>query len=79
MDSGRSKDVLGGGAHWCNLANTIEPSTCGGNVTFLLNYFDHMFILTKWNIRAIKRLLLLLYSCISSSVAVLLSKSDLSS
>jgi len=34
--------VLDGGAHWRNLANTIEPSMCGGNAT-LSNYFDHLF------------------------------------
>jgi len=25
------KHVLGGGAQWCHLANTIEPSVCGGD------------------------------------------------
>ena len=27
---GPRKHVLGGGAHWRHLANTIEPSMCGG-------------------------------------------------
>jgi len=29
---GPRKHVFGGGAHWRNLANTIEPSVCGGDV-----------------------------------------------
>jgi len=30
------------GSQWRHLANTIEPSMCGGDATFLLsNYFDH--------------------------------------
>jgi len=28
------KHVLGGGSHWRNLANTIEPSMCGGDAAF---------------------------------------------
>ena len=28
---GSRKHVLGRGAHWCHLANTIEPSMCGGD------------------------------------------------
>ena len=35
--------VLDGGAHWCHLASTIEPSVCGGDAAFLSNYFDHLF------------------------------------
>jgi len=31
------------GLHWHNLANTIEPSTYGGDAGFLSNYFDHLF------------------------------------
>jgi len=30
------------GIIWCNLANTIEPSMCGGDAAFLSNYFDHL-------------------------------------
>ena len=30
-------------AHWHHLANTIEPSACGGEAAFLSNYFDHLF------------------------------------
>jgi len=40
---GPKKHVLDGGAHWHHLANTIEPSMCGGDVAFLSNYFDHLF------------------------------------
>jgi len=29
------KHVLHGGAHWRNLANTIEPSMCGGDAAFV--------------------------------------------
>jgi len=28
--------VLDGGAHWCNLANTIESSVCGGDTVFFI-------------------------------------------
>jgi len=36
VDSGGSKEacILDGGSHWRNLANTIEPSMCGGDVAF---------------------------------------------
>jgi len=30
------------GAHWRNLANTIEPSICGCDPSVLSNYFDHL-------------------------------------
>jgi len=30
------------GAHWRNLANTIQPSMCGCDPAFLSNYFDHL-------------------------------------
>jgi len=30
------------GAHWRNLANTSEPSMCGGDAAFLSNYVDHL-------------------------------------
>jgi len=36
VDSGGSKE-------WRHLANTIEPSACGGDAAFLSNYFDHLF------------------------------------
>jgi len=32
-----------GGAHWRNLADTTEPSICGGDAAFLSNYFDRFF------------------------------------
>jgi len=32
------------GAHWRDLAITIEPSTCGDDAAFLLNYFDHLLV-----------------------------------
>jgi len=32
---GLRKRVLGGGAHWRHLLNSIKPSMCGGNVAFL--------------------------------------------
>jgi len=32
---GPSKHLLNGGAHWRNLANTIEPSVCCGDAAFL--------------------------------------------
>jgi len=28
------------------LANTIEPSMCGGDAAFFVNYFDHLFIIS---------------------------------
>jgi len=31
---GPRKDVLHGGAHWRNLANTTESSVCGGGAAF---------------------------------------------
>ena len=35
-----------GGAYWRNRANTIEPSVCGGDATYLMsNYFDHFLLL----------------------------------
>jgi len=37
---GPRKHVLDGGAHWYNLENMIEPSTCGGTLPF------HQIILT---------------------------------
>ena len=30
-------------AHWRHLANANEPSMCGGDASFLSNYFDHLF------------------------------------
>jgi len=36
VDAG--KHVLDGGAHWRNVANTIEPFLCGGDAAFLSNY-----------------------------------------
>ena len=37
--------MLGGGAHRHNLANTSEPFMCGGDATFLSNYFDHLLFI----------------------------------
>ena len=36
--------MLHGGAYWRHLANTTEPSMCGGDADFLSNYFDHLLI-----------------------------------
>jgi len=33
------------GAHWHNLTNTIEPSMCGGDATFLSITFDLLLFL----------------------------------
>jgi len=30
------------GSHWRNLANTTEPSMCGGDAALLSNYFEHL-------------------------------------
>jgi len=45
VDSGGPREpLLYVGAYWCHLANTTEPSTCGGDAAaFLSNYFDHLF------------------------------------
>jgi len=40
---GSRKHVLDDGAHWRNLANTIESSMSGGDAPFLSNYLDHLF------------------------------------
>jgi len=42
---GPRKHALDGGAHWRNLANTIEPSMCGCDAAFLSNYFDDLLFL----------------------------------
>jgi len=42
---GPRKHMLGGGAHRHNLANTSEPFMCGGDATFLSNYFDHLLFI----------------------------------
>jgi len=47
VDSGGSEHILG--AHCRHLANTIEPSMCGGEAAFLSNYFDHL-IVTFWGL-----------------------------
>jgi len=41
---GPRKHVLDGGAHWRHLANTTEPSMCGGDAAFLSNYLDHLLL-----------------------------------
>jgi len=33
------------GAHWRHLANTTEPSMCGGDAVFLSDYSDQLFFL----------------------------------
>jgi len=44
VDLGGFKEaLLDGRAYWRHLANTIEPSICGGDASFLSNYFDHLF------------------------------------
>jgi len=40
----RMGSVKMGGAHWCHLANTIEPSTSGGSAAFLSDYDDHLLL-----------------------------------
>jgi len=35
------------GSHWRNLANTTEPSICGGDAAFLSNCFYHLLIVLK--------------------------------
>ena len=40
---GPRKHVLDGSAHWRHLANTTEPSMCGGDAASLSNYFDYLF------------------------------------
>ena len=30
------------GAHWCHLANTIQPSMCSSDAAFLSHYFDYL-------------------------------------
>jgi len=53
--AGPRKHVLDEGAHWRNLANTIEPSMCGGDAAFLLNYFDQvLFLNMKRNLEKYK-------------------------
>jgi len=42
---GSRKHLLDWGAHWRHLANMIEPSVCGDDAAFLLNYFDHLLLL----------------------------------
>jgi len=36
------KHTLHGGAHWCNLSITTEPSMCSSDAAFLSNYFDYL-------------------------------------
>ena len=40
-----SRHLLGEGAHWRHLANTIEPSVCVGDAACCQNYFDHLLML----------------------------------
>ena len=42
---GKRKHMWIGSAQWRHLANTTEPSTCGGDAAFLSNYFDHWLLL----------------------------------
>jgi len=58
VDSDGSKHVLGDlgdVVHTRHLANTIEPSPCGGDAAFLSDYFDYLLLVlsvlaleTKW-------------------------------
>jgi len=49
VDSGWPKEAcITLGAHWRNLANTIESSMCGGYAAFLSNYFDHLLKLLRY-------------------------------
>jgi len=41
---GRGNHELDEGAHWRNMANTIELPMCDGDAAFLPNYFDHLSI-----------------------------------
>jgi len=43
MDSDGIKACVSWGAHWRHLANTTEPSMCGGDAAFFSDYFDHLF------------------------------------
>jgi len=56
---GPRKHVLDGGTHWLNLANTTEPSICGGDAAFLSNYFDHL-ILLFWSPYVIRQTIIFL-------------------
>jgi len=42
---GTMKHLLDGSARCRYLANTIQPSMCGGDAAFLTNYFDQLFML----------------------------------
>ena len=44
---GPTNHALDGGAHWSHLANTTEPSMCGGYAAFLSNYSDHWLHLVQ--------------------------------
>ena len=46
---GPRKHVLGGGAQWRNLANTIEPVDVRQRCGLLSNYFDHLLLLALDN------------------------------
>jgi len=46
MYSGGPKEAWG--ALWRNLANTIKPSICGGDVAFLSHYFDPLSAVVLW-------------------------------
>ena len=44
---GPRKHLLGGGAHWRHLANTIEPNMCGGRCGLLSNCINHLSLFRK--------------------------------
>jgi len=51
MDSGGPREACvswEGGAHWRHLANTIEPSMCGGDAASLSNYFDRSLVVLHY-------------------------------
>ena len=55
MDSGWPKEAcIRWGAHWRNLANTIESSICCGDAAFLSNYFDHLLSVIRLTLSQIR-------------------------
>jgi len=55
VDSGGPKKAcIRWGAHKSHLANTTEPSMCGGDAAILSNYFDHLFTwcsMVSWSLK----------------------------
>ena len=45
MDSGNPKKAcIKWGSHWLNLANTIEPSVCGGDAALTTCYLCYVYL-----------------------------------